>query len=370
MYQVVAVSHDPTLLSLLKTYCQQSELRWKLRVFPTPGSFLAAPLDNQQIDMLVFDAQSSASALEERRLVCFMAPYALRVVVTTPAHEDVVIEHLSMFHSFVSRDISFEHLSQLLINAERLSVLPLREDERLRIGKLQDYPVLSQLSRDLQTLLRDPKVAVAQVAQLIAHEPVVVSRLLQLVNSPYMGFASETLSLETAISRLGYQLLETLVLMLTVKSQLKDPRLNQVLDSQLSYAGKCRELAKQLSFNRLQQDQVFIVALLSGFGKLVLLRNGCELTDPELQDVQAPERLTYLAVTAFLLTLWGFDEALVSLVIHQQQWRDGPEYKVAQCLWVARHWQHGALRSQDKALLERIKAAGYGVLLPAIHSSA
>lgn len=377
MYQVVAISHDPTVLSLLKNYCQSSDLRWQLRVFPTPGSFLSAPSNHENIDLLVFDAQSSASALEERRLACFMAPLALRVVVTTPEHEDVVIKHLSMFHSFVSRDLNYEHLTQLFVNAERLVELPLREYERLQLGKLTDYPVFPSICNELRQLLASPNVGVPEVARLVARDPLVVSRLLQLVNSPYMGFASETYSLETAISRLGFQLLQTLVLMLTIKAQQEQqqPEMVSVLEQQLVFAGECRKLAQQVRLSRVMQDQVYIAAILTGFGKLILLRNGCSPDDVEMQltpqssNATTP-RLSYVAVAAFLLTLWGFDDALVSTVLNQQQWHDGNLYQVSQCLWVARMQQDNALLAQDAEMHEKLRKSGYASLLPQVHSSA
>lgn len=378
MYQVVAISHDPTVLSLLKNYCQSSDLRWQLRVFPTPGSFLSAPSNHEQIDLLLFDSQSSASALEERRLACFMAPLALRVVVTTPEHEDVVINHLSMFHSFVSRDLNYEHLTQLFANAERLADLPLREHERHVIGKLTDYPVFPSICTELRQLMENPKVGVPDVAKLVARDPLIVSRLLQLVNSPYMGFASETYSLETAISRLGFQLLQTLVLMLTIKAQQEQqqPELAQVLEQQLAFAGECRQLAQQVRLSRVLQDQVYIAAILSGFGKLILLRNGCTEDDVELQPPAStagqPDKqyVSYLAVSAFVLTLWGFDDSLVSTVLNQQQWRDGNLYQVSQCLWVARMQQDNALLAQDAEMHEKLRKSGYASLLPQVHSSA
>ncbi|MDZ7902637.1 MAG: hypothetical protein U5L01_08850 [Rheinheimera sp.] len=37
MYQVVAITLDPALLSLLKHYCQQDDQSWQLRSFPTVG---------------------------------------------------------------------------------------------------------------------------------------------------------------------------------------------------------------------------------------------------------------------------------------------------------------------------------------------
>ncbi len=368
MYQVVAITLDPALLSLLKHYCQQDGQSWQLRSFPTVGSYLTAPRTDTAIDLLFFDATGIVAGLEEKRLVCFMAPLALRVVVTEPQHEDVILNHLEHFHSFVGHDLSYEHLIQLFENAARLSTLPLQEVERRLIGRLTEYPVFPSICQELRELLKDPQVELVHVTSLVSRDPLIVSRLLQLVNSPYMGFASETWSLHTAINRLGFQLLQTLVLMLSVKArqaELGNAVHVAVLDDILADAGRCRELALSCGYPRTMQDQVFISAILSGFGKLVLLQNGFDIDDPALQEQVSGEGLSYLAVSAFVMTLWGFEAEIVQAILQQQKWQDGatPSQKVSRCLYLARLQKLQLLTALPDAEKKQIRAAGFASVI-------
>lgn len=349
MFQVVVVGINPSLQSLVRHICAEKSQDWQCRFFPTVGSYLQAPRLDNQIDLLLFDGLGISCSLEDKRLVCFQAPLALRVILTDPKHDDVVLGHLSHFHSFVGADLNTEHLAQLFVNAARLSELPLGEAERRLVGGLHDFPQLPSLLSGLDKLLAEPNVSSAAVASLISTDPLVVSRLFQLVNSPYMGFVSETWNLEVAISRLGYQSLRSLVILLAMKGgnvpAAQAAEYQRELDQILTQAGQARSYARSSGFSRNLQDQVFIAALLSGFGKLVLMQNGREAGDAELSEVNPNGRSSYLAVSAFLLSLWGFEDWVIAAVLNQHSWQaEGIGAQISNCLHLARAQQQGAVK--------------------------
>ncbi len=365
MFQVVAVSLNPALLSYLRKYCELNDPRWQLKIFPTVGSFATAPRNNDSIDLLFFDALGLTSSQEEKRLVCFMAPLALRVVVTNPEHDDVVLSHLDHFHSFIGASVEFDHLTQLFRNAERVKQLPQTALSKRLLSSFLHYPVFPRLSEQLQRKLQDPKVEISQVARLLEQDPVVVSRLMQLVNSPYMGFVSETLSLDIAISRLGLQVVNALVLMLSLRSQLQgldQAEHNKVLDNAMQFANQCRELAKTAKLRRSQQDHVFIAAMFSCFGQLLLLQNGFVLDDPQLQNSEPGAVRSDVAVTAHLLCLWGFDNRMLQPLLTQHQFiaSDEPDADVSNCLYLARlsRSELQALPAAEKELIAASVFAG------------
>lgn len=348
-HQVVVLGLNPALESLVRHLAKESAEDWQCRFFPTVGSYLQAPRLDSQIDLLIFDGLSASASQHEKRLICFQAPLALRVVLTTPEYDDVVMGHLRNFHSFIGIELHSEHLRQLFSNAERLSALPLRDEQRRLIGGLTDFPLVPAMLQALDQLLVDNNVSVSAVAHLISKDTLVVSRVFQLVNSPYMGFASESWNLEVAISRLGYGTLRSLVLLLSMQHlQQDDPKALLLMEQILVEAGLARSYARSAGFSRLLQDQVFAAALLSGFGALVLLHNGREPGDAELQPSNPSGRLSYIAVSAYMLTLWGFEDWIISAVLNQQQFQSsGVAAQISNCLYLARRQD-----SADKGLTE------------------
>jgi HD-like signal output (HDOD) protein len=339
MYQVVAVSLNPALLSFIRKYCENTNSQWQLRVFPTIGSYVAAPRSTDAIDLLFLDAETVNSSPEQKRLVCFMAPLALRVVVTKTAHEDVVLDHLDHFHSFIGHSIDDEHLSQLFESAARLPKLPLPILSKRLLSSFMHYPVFPSVCNELRQVLKDPAMNMAKVAAVLERDPVIVSRLLQLVNSPYMGFASETLSLETAISRLGLQLVQTVALMLSLKSShqgLHAKEHQALLTQSLQAASKARQLAMDSQLSRTAQDHVFTAVLFRSMGQLLLLQNGWPVVPTE-QDSSQLEIAPDVAIAVYLLTLWGFPANLLAPMLTQHQWlhETSPAALVSNCLFLA-----------------------------------
>ncbi len=321
MYRVVLVSPDPALQSLVRQISQlQSEL-WQYDFYPTVGSFLAAPHHESRIQLLFYDSLQLNASVPDKRMACYLAPLALRVVITEVSFEDVVIGQLEYFHTFMARAADAEHIEAIFDHAKHLQQLDLPLSERRLIGMLRHYPVYPSLLKKLDQLLQQPDVTSAAVVRLIEHDMVLTARLLQLVNSPYMGFLSPTLSLETAVSRLGFNVVYNVALLLSVRPvgvALDEKRYQSILDQMFMFAQHCRQMAVACRFKRLQQDQVFIGGLLSGFGKLVLLANGYADADPALQD-EPHTGVSYVQVSAYLLTLWGFPLSLMRAVLQQQQ---------------------------------------------------
>lgn len=349
MFQAVVVGINPSLHSLVRHLCLAQAHIWQCRFFPTVGSYLQAPRLDSQIDLLIFDGLSAAVSLEDKRLMCFQAPLALRVILTDPQHDDVVVGHLGHFHCFIGSELNTEHLTQLFANATRLSELPLAENERRLVGGLYDFPQLPSLLSDIDTLLAEPNVSAAAIAGLISADPLVVSRLFQLVNSPYMGFASETWNLEVAVSRFGYHSLRSLIVVLAMQGgkvpAAQQAERQQEVEQILIKAGQARSYARNSGFNRVLQDQVFVAALLSGFGRLVLLQNGRASGDAELMEVNPTGRSSYLAVSAFLLTLWGFEDWVITAVLNQYGWQaSGLGAQISNCLYLAHSQQSGVIK--------------------------
>jgi HD-like signal output (HDOD) protein len=182
-----------------------------------------------------------------------------------------------------------------------------------------------------------------------------------------MGFASETLSLDIAVSRLGMQVVEMLVLMLSLKgasAAVSAKEHAQVMEQALQFASACRTMAKESQLKRMQQDHVFVAAILSSFGQLLLLQNGWLLDDPGLEAEQSDSIRPDVAISAYLLTLWGLDHKLIAPLLTQHQFGVGPESEllVSNCLYLAR-LSKPQLQALPKDIRRHIAASPFGPVL-------
>lgn len=128
----------------------------------------------------------------------------------------------------------------------------------------------------LKAVLDDPDYSMADVTEVISHDPAMTARLLRLVNSAYFGFAAKIDTVSRAVGMLGAQQVHDLVLATSV-AETFDGMSNPVMNMQrywlksVTCAVASRELA--VLCNVLDSERVFVAGLLRDIGHLILYQS-------------------------------------------------------------------------------------------------
>ena len=132
------------------------------------------------------------------------------------------------------------------------------------------------------------------------------------VNSPFFGFSSSAKDAETAVTRLGLQMIQHLVLIIELY-QCAEPAYKtlgeELMQAALALAERVRVLCDQKQLEGSARNRCILAALLHNIGRLVLYR-----LDPSGAAVMAEQ---VPLAGAYLLELWGFEPELVEAVLHQ-----------------------------------------------------
>ncbi|MBU0729221.1 MAG: HDOD domain-containing protein [Proteobacteria bacterium] len=141
-----------------------------------------------------------------------------------------------------------------------------------------NLPVLPAVVTDIEALLRDPDFTTEDLAAAIEKDPVISSKLLQVVNSAAFAKKSSIGDLQHAITFLGITQIKEIVLYIAVLKSFKLSEQCQVyvedigehsfLCSKLA-AGIAREIAPELV------KDVATAALLHDIGKLIFFATAC-----------------------------------------------------------------------------------------------
>jgi HD-like signal output (HDOD) protein len=125
-----------------------------------------------------------------------------------------------------------------------------------------------ELTSDIDS---DPKILV----EVIQHDPILVTKILRLVNSPYFGLAQKMTSINHAVVYIGINTVKNLALSAATLGVL--PRTNSArfdmdafLLHSLAVALVARILAKKLHVPEREVFDYFLSGLLHDFGKIVL----------------------------------------------------------------------------------------------------
>lgn len=140
---------------------------------------------------------------------------------------------------------------------------------------LEDLPVLPEVSQRIMTLLRDPEMAMTDLADLIRQDQVIAIRILQLANSAMYGGLQEIKDINAACARLGTRTVANAVqavangnLYITGNEAFRD-EMKQLWRHAVATAHCAYEIANVLAEPR--SDELFVAGLIHDIGRVVLL---------------------------------------------------------------------------------------------------
>lgn len=197
-----------------------------------------------------------------------------------------------------------------------------------RIAKLQRHiasmPALPVTVTKVIEIANNPATSPVDLNKVISLDPVLMARVLKLINSAYYGVSGKVNSLVRAIIMLGINTVKNLALSSSVIATLGKKDNFQALDPQafwrhsLGVGVTAKFIAKKQNVDSARLEEYFIAGLLHGIGKIPLNNIMSEdyveamgLADRQRLPLQQAERKVF-----------GFDHTFVGTLIGEQ-WKLG-----------------------------------------------
>lgn len=252
------------------------------------------------------------------RQVALRYPSTIRALITGDTSREVPELAGANVHFILPKPFTESDFAYVLDSVERLRDLPISAQARDRLAGLDALPVLPSRIRKIQQALRDPDADLSDIARMVSEEPALVTRLLQLANSAYLGFQKQTLSVEVAIHRLGTTVsaaVATCMLAQKVFNHVGSDDHQKVVDRCLKLAGLSRTLSQRLGRDKARQEEIYLAALMGALGELVLMEMGIEHALIDSLSSIEPGRLDALVIASYVLILWGYQLDIARLVL-------------------------------------------------------
>jgi HD-like signal output (HDOD) protein len=177
-------------------------------------------------------------------------------------------------------------------------------------------PTLPEVALQVRQAVNAGKASDAELARLIAGDPGLSARLLQIVNSPVYRARQKIDSLQAAIARMGHNTIRTLITSLAMQQLFKpkllmlDQYFHAVWRESVNVAAMSRVLAARCP--HLNKEQAMLAGLIHQIGKLPILTLAEKF--PELAREQAAlESLLdklHPAIGKMILESWDLPEQL------------------------------------------------------------
>ncbi|MEW8506876.1 MAG: response regulator [Candidatus Thiodiazotropha sp.] len=334
--KLLFVDDEPNVLSGLRRTLRSQRKVWEMD-FVGAGQEALARTDEIEYDAVITDMRMpgmDGSELLDR--IAEKHPKIVRIVLSGQSDQESVMKTVGPAHQYLNKPCEIEVLKATLARA--FSLRELLGEGRLKslVSGMRTLPSLPSLYSELMRLVQDPNVSVADVGRLIAKDPAMTVKILQLVNSAFFGLGRRVSNPLEAASLLGLEILKPLVLSIGIFKQFEadaiDARIFS-LDTLWTHSSKVGSLAKLIAIEEGMGSPAVEDCLLAGMlhdiGKLILVVNQPDEFSKLIRaNVQTGELIaaekeifgtTHGAVGAFLLGLWGIPQSIVEAVaLHNQ----------------------------------------------------
>ena len=357
--RVLFVDDEPNILQGLRRMLRGMRKEWEM-AFANSGQEALALMAEQDFDVVVTDmmmpGMDGAQLLNEIKQ---RYPNVIRIILSGHADRELIMSSLGATHQYLSKPCSADVLKAAVERAFNLNSL-FEEDPTLKplISRVQSLPSVPALYIQVMEELRNPDTTINRIGEIVAQDPAMTAKILQLINSAFFGLSKPVSDPARAVRLLGMDTVRMLVLSAHVFKQFdKDAIRDFNLDALWYHGTIVGHFARQIARSEGADDDTCNDAMMAGIlhdiGKLILLvnlpgeyRQLLQMAAREEADLFELERMYFGAshaeIGAYLLGLWGLPNPIVEAVANHHHIGDPgvTEFSAMVAVYVANVLSH------------------------------
>ena len=203
--------------------------------------------------------------------------------------------------------------------------------QKFQTGKLNP-PVMPQVVREIQAVVKRPKSTSEEIAQVIEKDPVISLRLISVSNSPIYRGVSEIQDVKSALPRLGLKETLNIVLAIANKSLYSTDKVQfKILMDQMWVHSLATAYGSKLIAQKLKladSEKFFLMGLTHDIGKILLLKAFTDISKEKnlnMNAVTANIQEAHLSLGSLLLKRWKFDDEFINVLTHHEDKELSPD---------------------------------------------
>jgi DNA-binding NarL/FixJ family response regulator len=212
MKRILFVDDEPRVLERLQQMLESRKEQWDM-AFALGGEAALTLLDATPFDVVVSDiSMPGMDGAALMKTVCERHPAVVRIVLSAPQEMEEALRAVPVAHQFLLKPCDPEMLRVAVERATSLSNVLSNKLLANLVGSVKDLPVLPHNYLVLRQKLAEPDASIRDVVDIVEQDVAISAKILQLVNSAFFGLPREVSSLRTAVSFLGIDTLQNVVL--------------------------------------------------------------------------------------------------------------------------------------------------------------
>lgn len=328
--KMLFVDDEPAILELFECMFHGMGGTWEVHCAQS-GSEALALMEQMPFEVVVSDMRmpgmNGAQLLTE---VMQRYPHTARLILSGYAEQEVVAKCVGAAHQYLMKPCDVMTLGAVLQRVCALDVFLKNEHLKSLVSKMDVVPSLPSLYFRVLEELQSPTASLDRIGELVAMDPGMTAKLLQLVNSAFFGVRREISNATEAVQLLGVGTVRSLALSLHAfscfdQAKLAEFHCERLWNHSLLTGLYAKKITETEVADRTMVDEAFIAGLLHDIGKLMLVANkgeGYRAVLGMVREKQMPQSEAELAVFgathadvgAYLLGLWGLPVPIVEAV--------------------------------------------------------
>jgi HD-like signal output (HDOD) protein len=362
--QILFVDDDPSILAGLQNLLYKDRRRWDMAFAPS-GEAALEKLRTQTYDVVVSDMRMpgmDGATLLHR--VKDASPATARIMLSGHADREAIVRALPALHQLLAKPCDAATLRATIERSLETRATIRDANVRSVIGRIDKLPSPPLICDQLAAVLGSPSSTLDELAAVVARDPGLSAKVLQLVNSAYFGCGQRTSSIREAVSLLGAEQLRYIGVTASVFGAMtEDPFPEFSLRDSQEHALRTAGLVRMFAKGALAEE-AFAGALLHDVGSIVLAfgfpveyrevitrvqRTGASLAAVETEAFGT----SHAEVGACLLGLWGLPAPILDIVRYHHHPDGAPAEtrSVASAVHVAEAWSYEPPGQLDLAAL-------------------
>jgi HD-like signal output (HDOD) protein len=328
--RILLVDDETAVLELFKLMFEPMKAHWEVHVSSNPTEALAL-VQQQPFEVVVSDMRMPGmSGIELLNAVMQISPKTARIILSGYADQEQAAKCAGAAHQFLLKPCDLATLSSTLSRVCALEIFLHNESLQALAARMTTLPSVPIVYFRLLKELQNPNTTIETVGELVAQDPSLTAKLLQLVNSAFFGISRRLANPVEAVQVLGINTIRSLAMGIQTFSCFKQSEVQAIsIDRMWKHSLATGLVAKQIAqlahTGPPMADEAFIAGLLHDLGILMLSVNlptqyqeATRLAkEQSIALWKAEEQVfgaTHADVGAYLLGLWALPVPIVEAV--------------------------------------------------------
>lgn len=307
---IAFVDDEPNILRGLRRLLRSKRDVWDM-VFLEGGEAAIEWLDENEPDAIITDMRMPN--VDGAKVLEFAASHKkgrIRIVLSGEADRELTRRTVGRSHLFFSKPCDEVKLIRAIESAFSMSESVLPRSMQQFVSNLTTLPGATATHDALDEAFA---AGGGDISRVVAHDPALALRVLQLANSSYFGRPADTLSIAAAVNNIGMEVLanlwETGALLAAPDTKEDDEKLGAISQKAISTAQSLYLLSEAEGASETDCEDSYALGLLSWAGDAV----ACMAPDVSKGLVSSKESV---AIAAYLTRICGMPPRISQVMEH------------------------------------------------------